>query len=88
MKKEKAKLFIQTPPEPVEVKIHKEVRKRRSEKIWRFLDKRPLIKVGPLAEAAGYSPQNFDKYKRAKETLPQHLLLKVEAILVNYGLNV
>lgn len=88
MGKKDAKLFIKTPPEPKEIKLQKKTRERRSQNIWTFFDTHPAINVRSIAKEVDYLPGNFDKYKRNKKTLPQHLLLKVENVLTKYGLNV
>lgn len=88
MKSEEAKLFIKTPPEPQEVKLQKATRERRSLNIWKFLETHPGIRITYLATEVKYDQRNLDKYKQGKKTLPQHLLLKLESVLVKYGLNV
>jgi hypothetical protein len=83
-----AKLFIKTAPDPVlQKKMNTVTLQKRSKRIWKFLEKRRLIQVTILAEEVGYDKGNFWRYWKGKKKLPQDLLLKVEKVLEQYGLN-
>lgn len=90
MKKGKAKLFIETPPEPVIApkprKLQNKTRERRSAAIWSFLEKRPLLSRKPLSGACGWDQSNFLKYEKGKKKISEKYLFKLEKVLELYGL--
>lgn len=88
MKNNKAKLFIETQPKPVLSKLQDKTMIRRSERIWAFLETHECININCLAKKVDYAPQNLNKYRWARKRLPQHLLLKIESVLENYGMSV
>lgn len=92
MKKGEAKLFIKTQPAPVlapkQPKLQKKTLERRSEAIWKFLEKRPHLARKRLAEDCGWHVGNLCNYEKKKSKIPQKHLLKLEKILELYGLTV
>ena len=88
MKKDKARLFIETIPELQPAKLQKKTLERRSQRIWNFIERRDCISLSCLASKVGYNRSNLNKYMAAKKKLPEHLLLKLEKELEKYGLNV
>lgn len=68
------------------VKLQKETLERRSANVWKFIKIHPEISIRKIINKEGYDPSNFHKYKKAKKRLPQHLLLKIEKVLIRYGL--
>lgn len=81
--KGKEKLFLKSAPEPI---LQKNTRERRSKAIWRYMNSHSCINVAAMCDEAGIDRGNFNKYWKGEKKLPQKVLLKVEKVLVKYGL--
>lgn len=86
MAKSGAKLFIEKVPKPVELKLSKEQREKRSEALWIWLDRHKRINVKGICDDAGCARAGIVRAYKKRQTLNQSTLLKMESVLAKYGL--
>lgn len=81
----KARLFLKTASQPVELVLNEKELKKRSKELWKFIENHPGLQLKYFCTQVGYDRGNFTRHRDAKKVLSQTWLLRFEDVLSGYG---